>query len=308
MFRAAGKAEIVRSHQRDDYYSIFVKRSLGDIVQSFFGPQSWLHWRKELNLAADLVYFGLTTFAGFQTLGEEYVNIVQVDSSQRQVPSAYRRGLMILLQVSTPYFVDHILTYVQNQIENNATLSVSQLARERIASVLTVTRNLVSLLHRCHLALFYINGIFYHVAKRILSIHYIRVRSPTMSTETSQSNYRILGWLSVIQLTVTFLQHLRHQLKSKSLGNFDDSQRNFSGQRSKNKDAAGTEDGSGQSASSRRCPLCLDTRKQSTAAPCGHLFCWSCITEWCGNKAECPLCREKFSPSRLIFLQNFDPL
>lgn len=82
---------------------------------------------------------------------------------------------MILLQTSTPYLIDHVLTYVQNQIESNAALSVSRLARERIASVLTVTRNLVSLLHRCHLALFYINGIFYHVAKRILSIHYVRI-------------------------------------------------------------------------------------------------------------------------------------
>lgn len=32
---------------------------------------------------------------GFQTLGEEYVNIVQVDSSQRQVPSAYVSASMI---------------------------------------------------------------------------------------------------------------------------------------------------------------------------------------------------------------------
>lgn len=28
------------------------------------GPRSWLTWRKELDLAADLLYFGLTTCAG----------------------------------------------------------------------------------------------------------------------------------------------------------------------------------------------------------------------------------------------------
>jgi len=28
------------------------------------GVHSWLHWRRELDIAADLLYFGLTTFGG----------------------------------------------------------------------------------------------------------------------------------------------------------------------------------------------------------------------------------------------------
>jgi len=28
------------------------------------GVRSWLYWRKELDVAADLLYFGLTTFGG----------------------------------------------------------------------------------------------------------------------------------------------------------------------------------------------------------------------------------------------------
>ncbi len=46
-----------------------------------------MRWRKELDLLADLGYFGLTTLAGYQTLGEEYVNIVQVDDTKRAIPS-----------------------------------------------------------------------------------------------------------------------------------------------------------------------------------------------------------------------------
>ncbi|XP_026111596.1 E3 ubiquitin-protein ligase Topors-like [Carassius auratus] len=44
-----------------------------------------------------------------------------------------------------------------------------------------------------------------------------------------------------------------------------------------------------------KCPICLDRFKNVASLDrCLHQFCFRCIHEWSKNKAECPLCKQRF--------------
>lgn len=303
---SANQSQLIRSSQKDEYYQSFLRNNANEAFQTLAGSKRWLDWRKEIELLSDLTYYTLTTFSGYQTLGEEYMNIIQVDPSKCRIPSRTRRTAFVLCHSLVPYFLDKVLVCLENELDDGNTSStirrqtspgpwsleawLRRLIRTAVGRmtvsqqraclpVMYFLQQGLDLLHRFHTALFYIRGSFYHISRRAAGISYLRVMEACGDDSTIRTSYSLLGALSLLQLLITVALQINNSKQRQRARREWRVYRNLH---------PSPEHSPGPSPRAARCILCLEERRHSTSTPCGHLFCWECITEWCNNKGEVP--------------------
>jgi len=128
-----------------------------------------------VQLLTDSIYFGLTTFLGSQTLGEEYIDILQYSVKTKRLPTPVRRFLLVACHILLPFGVRRAWTTLRKRAANDDS-GESRLGTllTRIGSILPTYETVFGTnLRAVHLAVFYLTGRYYDLSKRLVGIRYV---------------------------------------------------------------------------------------------------------------------------------------
>lgn len=304
---------IVQAHQKDAQVWTILSSKVGDVIQSFKGQFFANAHPQEISIAVKFLYLALTTLRGNRTLGEEYVDLIYVNRKGNKLVQRYKKLLFIVSYALGPYMASKWLQKWDENGENETRSKQYSLKR-----LLNMALNL-------HLVVFYFKGAYYDIIKRIFGLRYAvghKVDGNEAKFRKSSSNsYKLLGYILLLQSTSRGVPIVIRYLKSLAL---------YDGKNSANKHSVGYDDEKAKNGiiqgipdesqvvhidladesrlnfipkASRTCVLCLNAMMDPSCAPCGHLFCWNCILNWCKERAECPLCRRACQGQQVLSLR-----
>lgn len=80
---------------------------------------------------------------------------------------------MIFLEAAGLTAIHHYLNYVQKNIKNDAEISVK--LKSKIINSIVMLKSILPFIQHFHHALFYWNGKYYNITKRLLNINYVSI-------------------------------------------------------------------------------------------------------------------------------------
>ncbi|MBW0544532.1 hypothetical protein O181_084247 [Austropuccinia psidii MF-1] len=243
-YPAAAQPEIIRADQKDEFFIESLKNQLEPLMRNIKGARWANTHSSQLLEASHLIYLFLTTWPGSQTLGEEYCDITQLDSSTKQAPLIFKRTFLIFLQVFSFRILKNLYDYLRQKLPslteshdlNNenynqnlpqAPTTFQHLKMKFLTLLnylpLTLNRTALNSLSLLHLTVFYLMGKYFSWSKRFLGIRYVSTRlrplRPDGNGRVVPPSYEILGLLMSIQLIMKLVdqwktfQSRREQLR-----------------------------------------------------------------------------------------------
>lgn len=277
----------------------------------------------EITVGAKAVYLILTTLLGARTLGEEYVDLVYVNRSGKRFPRILPKLGFIFSYAILPYLINRLVKYYKpkQEEEDQNKSSKKQVILQYLSSYDKVLDTLMNL----HIAIFYFQGEFYSLSKRIFGLRYVFGHNKDPRKLQKTGNYSFLG--AIILLQFVFESLVKFKTYQDSLRKSDTSEEDEESKPSRIKsikqletyNESFTEDLKLSERvnfdlsdpnqlpyipeASRSCMLCLSPMTNPSAANCGHMFCWVCIVDWIREHPECPLCRLQCLEQNLLPLR-----
>lgn len=315
----ADAATIVRANQKDNYFSSTLNSQIQEALRIFKGQRFVNSHPEEITTIGKTLYYLVTTVFGARTLGEEYVDIIYVTRLGKRFPRLKSRILFTVSFILVPYFVTKIARKLKSKGEESTSW---------ISKILTSYPSLLDTIMNIHIALFYFEGLFYSISKRIFGMRYAFGHNKDQKKLQTTGNYSVLGGIILVQFMLKVLIKLNQYSNSKTKNSSEDSnedkeKRAYSSfskleQLEKLNTYINEHEKISQKvtidlndpkqlpyipANSRNCMLCLSPMVNPSAANCGHFFCWTCIADWIREHPECPLCRQTCLEQNLLPLR-----
>ncbi|CAB4256015.1 similar to Saccharomyces cerevisiae YDR265W PEX10 Peroxisomal membrane E3 ubiquitin ligase, required for for Ubc4p-dependent Pex5p ubiquitination and peroxisomal matrix protein import [Maudiozyma barnettii] len=321
----ADAASIVQANQKDTQIETILNGKLNDLLTLTKGQLFTNIYSKHISIASKLLYLSLTTLIGRKTLGEEYVDIFIVNKKNKGLVKRYQRLVFIIGYTLGPYLLQKLLSLwkrhhqiLNEDDDHDDSNNDGQLSWEAI------TNSLLDI----HMLIFYFKGAYYDMSRRVSGLRYVTGHHLTNDEkrirERNSKTYKVLGSVLLLQSLSNYIPLVKYlgQLLTNSIfkHNYRDTNIKSSDQTRIN-EKIGIIKGVPEESkyhhidlsdgncfkfipeSSRKCILCLSDISDPSSAPCGHIYCWKCIINWCTEKEECPLCRQICKPQQVIPLR-----